>query len=103
MDSKNKRKRRLNNNNFIVGINRVWRRRRKVSRETETCRAEVLSPFLPWALAKVSDLLVSGRTDVYPQRIAAGLELVGDGHVVAEQTVSGHFHADHTGQYRSGV
>lgn len=48
-------------------------------------------------------LLVSSRTDVYPQRFTTGLELVGDRHVVAEQAVSRHFHAYHAGQYRSGV
>jgi len=46
---------------------------------------------------------MSCRTDVYPERFATRLELVGDRHVVAKQAVSWHFHADHAGQYRSGV
>lgn len=48
-------------------------------------------------------LLVSSRTDVYPQWFTTGLELVGDRHVMAEQAISRHFHSDHAGQYRSGV
>jgi hypothetical protein len=48
-------------------------------------------------------LLVCSRTDVYPERFATRLELVGDCHVVAEQAVSRHFYAHHAGQYRSGV
>jgi len=46
---------------------------------------------------------MSSRTDVYPERFATRLELVGDRHVVTEQAISWHFHADHSGQYRSGV
>lgn len=59
----------------------------------------------PKFLDIISDYYVHERcgADVYPQGLAARLEFIGDGDVVAKHAITGHFHSYYARQHRTGV